>query len=409
MKVRVLGGSASTAIITAALAVVFTGSAHAEPKPFTIDSDRYLNGEILADHITHSILKQGYSKPLARNSSVAGLALRLMAGVSVAVHPTEIWGALDRWLTAQPFGSTTPEAFFSECLRISSGNVQDALMLAWDFLSVRWDRSVPDRNSRYEILKLLDITGELPLSAGATQPDPTKVSNRGDNYSAWYHLFGTALHSFIAVNTMVPGLQWRVSTEVNIRLEEKLFGSRFIDPLKRNEIDHAGAQFGRKLAENLNQFKTLPAFEGSGARWKDEYLYSDSEVYGEKWRLQPYQRAEDFLKPNSAGATEPRRAFDITLLFVQKRTTLSDSDFLDWVSKRPEIAEGEARDYYLQRLTHHILKDIQVDALSSQSRATYDQVWAALGSPSYYYPTQYLHAMEQIHQSLCDAVLRRIE
>ncbi len=404
MEARWSGCFISAALMTALVA----GPARAEPSPFTVDSDRYLNGEILADHMTHVILKQGYLKPLARNSSVSGLALRLMAGISVAVHPTEVWSALDRWITAQPFGSATPEAFFSECLRISSGNVQDALMLAWDFLSVRWDRSVVDRNSRYEVLKLLDITGELPLSAGATQPEPTKVSNRGDNYSAWYHFFGTALHSFIAVNTMVPGVQWRVSTEFNIRLEEKLFGGRFVDPLKRNEIDHAGARLGRKLAENLNQFKTLAAFESSGARWKDEYLYSDPEVYGAKWRLEPYQRAEDFQKLNTAGTTEPRRTFDTTLLIVQKRNALSDADFLDWISKRPETQEG-TREYYLQRLTYHILKDILVEALSPPARAMFDQVWVSLGKIEYFYPTQYLHAMEQIHQSLCDAVLRRIE
>jgi hypothetical protein len=99
----------------------------------------------------------------------------------------------------------------------------------------------------------------------------------------------------------------RLGTEFFIFLEESVFFKKhFIDPLKRIEIDRAGARFGQRIASNLIQFDSVEEL-CSVRDCNRPYLYDNPEVYGAKWKLVPGQSPCDYDQ-EVAFAKDPKSA-----------------------------------------------------------------------------------------------------
>ena len=210
------------------------------------------------------------------------------------------------WLVAQPEASVTPDALLKKAIEVEGGKIEDALSLCWDVLSDDWYET-DKRNFWDRSKKLVDITGELAHFDGNDQTGVSRGARgrgrsvnrsfntiRGDNFSAWYHFFGTAYNSFYRTNReWIPG-RGLAETHGLIFLEERVLYNDHIDDLKRVEIDKAGARFGHRLARNIRRYGDLEKFTTSPDYTGGPYLYSNPEKYGKKWRLQPGQLAKDF-------------------------------------------------------------------------------------------------------------------
>jgi hypothetical protein len=189
-----------------------------------------------------------------------------------------------------------PLEFFEKCLKIKNGNIQESLELAWDFLSRGWDAEALERSTRIINLKFYDITGEqskMHYSRAFSRNNRVYLTARGDNFGAWYHFFGTALHSFVRQNSRVLGVKWRLPTDFYIFLEETVyeFGSQKIDFKKRVEIDKAGSIFGRDLYRILSNEKLIKELT---QRTPKQYLYQNTQIYNDTWPLKDGQSAVDY-------------------------------------------------------------------------------------------------------------------
>ncbi|MFA6004153.1 MAG: hypothetical protein WC881_08795 [Elusimicrobiota bacterium] len=182
-----------------------------------------------------------------------------------------VWGqdagldqALYDWLLQQPARSVTPEAFFLKAVELAQGSVWQGLAAGWDVLVVGSQSGDPQRQYFQKSLKLADIRGDLHLLSILHDPtDPRHVwTSRADNFSAWYHFWGTMTYSFFRSSSFfllpVPG-KWFVTFLV---LCEELIASildrvsgwdwpALLDLPKRLRMDMEGVSAGCRLAKGL--------------------------------------------------------------------------------------------------------------------------------------------------------------
>ncbi len=281
--------------------------------------DLYLDGTALADKLTPWLLENFQSdKTQAHHPMKVGkMGYTLYAGekfTSDAIPKDEL--AFWDWLDAQPLNSVTPEEMLKEALRETNGDVEGALFMCWNLLRNSWQAT--ERNKFQRAKRLIDITGERAVVAtyGPSQnyEKSSKLNDiaqrsalltgdkgkyiRGDNYSAWYHFFGTAINTFHKSRS--PGTLYSPAiaaglSQSMIAVEEDVLFPHFVDGHKRKEIDKAGVGFGARLAENLKTYKNKDSFvvENPDAE-KKEYLYNNPDVYGPKWALQPGQKPWEY-------------------------------------------------------------------------------------------------------------------
>lgn len=173
------------------------------------------------------------------------------------------------WLLAQPEHSVAPDALFVKALDVSGGSVWDALAIGWDVLSQGSEAGDRERNFLPKTLRLADIRGDiklLPKVHDLGNPN-YRWTSQADNFSAWYHLWGTMLYAFYRdsgfVRVPLPG-HW--VAKVMILLEESVGGPvlewipngewrAFLDFPKRLETDVQGAVAGSRLAANLKALR----------------------------------------------------------------------------------------------------------------------------------------------------------
>jgi len=277
------------------------GSAHAGP-------DLYLDGEALGNHVTDWILRNTDAATRKRATfRVSPLLVDLFAGAPVRFQDhLELEDRLKTWMRRQPDRSITPDAYYARAIGLTGGNVPKAMLLAWNVLRKGWGDVA--RNDFLHTRALVDITGERdrlvpPKASGLMLPFGGKTKSiRGDNFSAWYHFSGTALHTYLtATSRWLPFLPAHVAegyTRALVFIEEKVLYNQFVDPLKRRNIDLAGARFGRVLATNLKKYDSAEALAQAGKGPSERgYLYDNPEVYGPKWHLAPGQDPLTYRMP----------------------------------------------------------------------------------------------------------------
>jgi hypothetical protein len=261
--------------------------------------DRHLDGTALANYVTPWILRN--TDPARRGTThrVPQLTAHLHEGLGFA-----------------PPGDPARERLTAWMLSRREGNVQDGLMLVWDVLREGWGDG-RRRNLYPHILKLVDITGELEQFDGNVRRSPEgrlQDYSRGDNFSAWYHFFGTALHAYL-MSRRVPLVPGHWVTNFLTFLEENVLYNSVADPFKRRTLDREGARFGAQLARNLERFADGASFREAPESRRTRYLYPDPERYRE-WaqgpRPQPegtplmarYFRLRDLVRREDAAARE---------------------------------------------------------------------------------------------------------
>lgn len=260
--------------------------------------------------MTRHFLRTYPGRPVEPPKNRNGLLTMLYTGAELLTEDDPARRALKQWLLNQPDDSVTPEALLREAVRLEDGDVQRGLERCWDVLRENWQDD-KNRNAFPHILKLIDITGERESFDGNDPRDGKQrrarattaglrglifrgmKSTRGDNFSAWYHFFGTASYAFhgTANKSIVSPL---LATRAAIFLEEKVLHNEFKDAQKRRINDVEGAKFGYQLAKNLMTYKTVDEFEKSEGGLRTEYLYDAPEKFGRKWQLQEGQTAHDF-------------------------------------------------------------------------------------------------------------------
>ncbi len=172
------------------------------------------------------------------------------------------------WLLAQPERSVAPDALWLKALDISGGSVWDALTMGWDVLSL--GNGVGDRERQFlpKTLRLADIRGDIKLLPIVHDLGNSNYrwTSSADNFSAWYHFWGTMLYAYYRSSKFVlvplPG-HW--VAKVMILLEESggpmlewiPHGEwrAFLDFPKRLETDVQGAVAGSRLAANLKALR----------------------------------------------------------------------------------------------------------------------------------------------------------
>ena len=243
--------------------------------------DLYVDGAALADRVAHSV--RGGAHVLDHHVWPSAL-FRLYMGDAFfpADDPARL--ALHDWLMAQPDDSVAPDALYVRAIAAAGGNVERGLAIAWDVLREDWDDG-QRRNEFPRTRKLIDITGERGAFRGNACGFRSSTI-RGDNFSAWYHMTGTALLTFLNANGSLSAEAADTFTNAMITIEETFFGHVFVDSRKREAIDRAGAAMGRRLAENLQR-----RVAGDPQR---PYLYDNPSLYGPSWRMPASGRACDF-------------------------------------------------------------------------------------------------------------------
>lgn len=278
--------------------------------------DLYLDGEAMANAITPWILENTEAVDRLDHTDYPASYLYLFYGArfgwdyNANIDKSNI---LKSWILSQEDNSIKPVAFYQKAIEIAGGNVEDGLVLAWNFLIHRKGEKRKRNDFPYQ-QKLYDITGEFEVFEGNKGPNG-RVTVRGDKFSAWYHFAGTALNSFHEANRIssIPtGCSNRTisgfaKAKTNFALLMEHFGNRFrqrtlfnegmIDKLKKQKIDEAGAEFGAALWKNLmdHEYSTSEEFlESSPNR---TYLYDNPSVYGPKWRLREGQKPWEWDPP----------------------------------------------------------------------------------------------------------------
>jgi hypothetical protein len=268
-------------------------SAHAEP-------DLFVDGVALANAVTKPVLaNKDEINPLWVSRPARKLLHDLYEGGIFDMQVSRAHeDAMKAWMLEQKDSSITPEALFSKAIEIGSNRVQQGLMIAWAALRDNWQS--PVRNDFAHIKKLVDITGEREVFRGNDisvlmkgEPTPAKTI-RGDNFSAWYHMSGTALLTYTLAASKVPFP--KVLAGAMIELEERIYHDEFIDPFKRRHIDYQGARFGYQLARNLQSFKDKESFERSPRSKQTTVLYQDPDKMPEHWPLREGEKPADYFQ-----------------------------------------------------------------------------------------------------------------
>ncbi len=282
------------------------------------DPFRHLDGEKLAHRLTPPLLQRFSRADLRSDPYVPTLADKLYMGQEFeSMNRAEVL-ALQNWLASRPDHSVLPHELIEKATELSRGSVFYGLVLCWDVLRVGWGNAV-SRNAYPLILKLYDITGELDKFDGNffSQEEwakrkkslitlRKKVTVRGDNFSAWYHFIGTALHSFTMTNSRwqtIPGW-WQ--TRLLIWLEEIIYGNlfgSFLDGKKRIRFDIEGENFGRQLAQNLSRYHNALDYIADHGPAPPSYLTSRPEIYGFNWKLKAGQSPKNFGTDQTSSPT----------------------------------------------------------------------------------------------------------
>ena len=303
----------------AAVLALLTGWPVRAAPPATVASDRYVDGVALANSLTPWILQNTTPEARKKDSFSASPDRKLAHGLEFlpANDPGRV--RLKTWMLAQPNASITPNALYTKAFEITGGDLQLGMKVVWDVLREKWNADAR-RNLYPHILKLVDITGELPLFDGIEHPrpagDPREAAQagsvrlkvrralgkpelpvktiRGDNFSGWYHFAGTALSAFLKgssrLNLMPPAAQ----AKLMVQIDHTLFSNQLIDAKKRQQLDLAGVDFGAKLSQNLKTYSTVDEFKASPDAENTNYIYDHSEFYGPDWALKPGQHPRDF-------------------------------------------------------------------------------------------------------------------
>jgi hypothetical protein len=227
------------------------------------ERDLYLDPYRLADQTAERLLDQNVKPGSARGIPISDFTktLSIANGFTPRYSPERV--QLMEWIASRPDGSISPADLMERASQVAGKDGLKAMVLCWDVLREGWNR-MPRRNTLEHTLKLMDLTGEQEhfngnfVEAEAKQPWLRKVLGRpirsesiiGDNFSAWYHFFGTALNAYVIGLKSTPGLG-QAQTQLLVTVQETLAGNRFFENQKRIYLDRAGARFGAQLLRNL--------------------------------------------------------------------------------------------------------------------------------------------------------------
>lgn len=178
--------------------------------------------------------------------------------------------------------SIKPHELFAYVLDLADGRIEEAFLLTWNFLSAGNRSRIIQRNTSETALRLFDITGEQRL---LSEPVDSRsmvhalsghsvqnyIDLRGDNYRAWYHFFGTALHAYrLQFYSSASG----ISTRKALWIEHNLVSTGTLYSKKQASIDEQGIAFGEQLAK-LQKVRRIIG--------KRTYLYDNFKEYGSRW------------------------------------------------------------------------------------------------------------------------------
>jgi hypothetical protein len=230
---------------------------------------------------------------------------------------------LEQFLDDQPFFSVTPDSLLKKSAEITGGNIQESLALCWNFLrrgaveANQKNKKNPmsenevqqnlkegvlfgnrtEQNLTFHQLKLKSMTGEAtdyrPLDHehqlnyeaflnGRLKEDKVTekgVSVRGDEVSAWYHFFGTAIHSFSRAQSVgfIP-TQVALWLEYNVTSAKKKIGTE-----KLNLIEKEGIVFGETLAAQIKEKRSTPT--KTCKEPKNSFFYEDASLLPKDYAL----------------------------------------------------------------------------------------------------------------------------
>ncbi|MBI4248381.1 MAG: hypothetical protein HY611_02670 [Elusimicrobia bacterium] len=203
------------------------------------------------------------------------LAAAMFVGTSFDSYATKaggeiVWSpasskskALYDWLLIQPDRSVTPESLFLKSLEIAEGGVWEALASGWNVLTIGRLAGGRERNYLKKTRKLADIRGDqalLPIIHNLNDPR-YRWTSKADNFSAWYHFWGTMLYAFFRDSTFVAVPlrgSWMVAGMIVIEesvgaVQNIMLGQwrALLDWPKRAWIDMQGAEAGSRIAAGL--------------------------------------------------------------------------------------------------------------------------------------------------------------
>ncbi len=150
------------------------------------------------------------------------LLLMLAIGATSRVAQTGQEQPLKSWILQQPDHSIGINKLFETSYKLNQGNLYQTLMTAENVLSDGWIE--PDRH-------LLPVQQKLDYIRKDSHP-------AGDNFAAWYHLFGIATYSLMRPEWQANAVQ-KVESLGSLVLEGK-------DP-QEDLINRQGAEWGQKL------------------------------------------------------------------------------------------------------------------------------------------------------------------
>jgi hypothetical protein len=194
--------------------------------------DEVLRSEALAGRPPRATPLPGWSPAFRRRHPgprLDRLLVTLAGGTSSQFLRTGAEEALVAWIFAQPRDSITLEALFRATYRLHDGDVSLALLCAENVLSRYFLE--PDRDD----LALVD----------RLRPLVDTFEDRGDQFGAWYHLFGAMLYTFDK-GRLRGGFAAAVETA----------GSRFANPageveLQEGHVNRAGVHLGAHLRQRV--------------------------------------------------------------------------------------------------------------------------------------------------------------
>ncbi len=159
------------------------------------------------------------------------LLLMLSIGATSRVAPSGQEQQLKSWILQQQDHSVGISKLFEQSYKLNQGNLYQTLMTAENVLSDGWIE--PDRH-------LLPVQQKLEYIRKDSHP-------AGDNFAAWYHLFGIATYSLMRPEWQAKLVQG-VESLGSLVLEGK-------DP-QEDMINRQGAEWGQQLRSMAKQAAT---------------------------------------------------------------------------------------------------------------------------------------------------------
>lgn len=158
--------------------------------------------------------------PIFGSKLVSALGL----GATSMVLPTGQEADLKEWVMSQDDSSVQLHQLFGQAYKLHRGDLYGTLLCAENVLSE--GLYTPDRKER-------PITRKLSYIRSDSAPE-------GDNFGAWYHLFGSALYSMVRP-------EWKADTI--IKIEDWGSGLLEGDDPQEDHINQLGLELGRCLKE----------------------------------------------------------------------------------------------------------------------------------------------------------------